>query len=107
MAEKIKEHGHVVVGALYAGSFADKIYKLTNSVDHLPKELLKESYKAFVRSFESYIGKKDSNEIDSKTTIRDFLREDLGLYKGNEIILHCLCAVAVKYSVIQESKFRN
>ena len=54
-------------------------------LSNVPKELLKESYKAFVRSFESYIGKKDPNEIDSKTTIRDFLREDLGLYKGNEI----------------------
>ena len=94
----------MVVGALYAEAFADNMYKLTNSVDHIPKELLKECYKSFLRSFELYIGKKEPKQIDSKTTIRDFLREDLALYRGNEIIMHCLCSVAVKYSVIRESK---
>ena len=99
LAEQVKQHGHVVVGLLKAGTFADTIYKLTNSVDQIPKETLKESFKCFLKSFELYVGTKDPKTIDSKTAIQDFLREDSGLYKGNEIILHCLCAVAVKYSV--------
>lgn len=99
LAEQVKQHGHVVVGLLKADTFADTIYKLTNSVDQIPKETLKESFKCFLKSFELYVGTKDPKTIDSKTAIQDFLREDSGLYKGNEIILHCLCAVAVKYSV--------
>ena len=86
LAEQVKQHGHVVVGLLKAGTFADTIYKLTNSVDQIPKETLKESFKCFLKSFELYVGTKDPKTIDSKTEM-------------TEIILHCLCAVAVKYSV--------
>ena len=99
LAEKIQQHGQVVIGALQSEKFANTIYQLTNSVDHIPKEILKECYQRFLNSFETYVGRKDPKSIDSKTTIQDFLREDLGLYKGNEIILHCLCTVAVKYGV--------
>ena len=102
LAEKIQQHGQVVVGALQSEKFADTIYQLTNSVDHIPKEILKECYQRFLNSFETYVGRKDPKSIDSKTTIQDFLREDLGLFRGNEIILHSLCTVAVKYSVQQE-----
>ena len=52
-----------------------------------------------MRSFDLYVGTKDPKTIDSKTVIQDFLQEENALYRGNEIILHCLCAVAVKYSV--------
>ena len=68
-------------------------------MDQIPKETLKESFKCFLRSFELYVGDKDPKSIDSKTVIQDFLKEESALYRGNEIILHCLCAVAVKYSV--------
>ena len=85
----------------------DTIYQLTNSVDHIPKEILKECYQRFLNSFETYVGRKDPKSIDSKTTIQDFLREDLGLFRGNEIILHSLCTVAVKYSVQQEKNWKT
>ena len=83
LAEQVKEHGNVVVGLLKAGSFAEKIYKLTNTVDQIPKETLKESFKCFLRSFELYVGDKDPKSIDSKTVIQDFLKEESALYRGN------------------------
>ena len=99
LAQQVKEHGHVTVGLLKAGPFADTMYKLTNSIDHIPKEILMEAFKSFLQSFEVYIGSKEAKDIDSKKTIQDFLKEDRQLYKGNEIILHCFCCVAVKFSV--------
>ena len=101
LAEKVKEHGHVVVGLLKAESWCDKMYQLTNSIDQIPKDALKEAFKSFLSSFERYIESKvaKGKNIDSKETIKDFLSEDGGLYKGNEIILHCFCVVAVKFSV--------
>ena len=89
----------MTVGLLKAGPFADTMYKLTNSIDHIPKEILMEAFKSFLQSFEVYIGSKEAKDIDSKKTIQDFLKEDRQLYKGNEIILHCFCCVAVKFSV--------
>ena len=38
LAEQVKQHGHVVVGLLKADTFADTIYKLTNSVDQIPRK---------------------------------------------------------------------
>ena len=99
LAQQVKEHGHVTVGLLKAGTFADTMYKLTNSIDQIPKEILMEAYKSFLQSFELYIGSREAKDIDSKKTIQDFLNEDRQLYKGNKIILHCLCCVAVKFSV--------
>ena len=77
--------------------FADTIYQLTNSVDHIPKEILKECYQRFFNSFETYVGRKDPKSIDSKTTIQDFLREDLGLFRGKRdhptLPLHSSCEI--------------
>ena len=84
---------------LKAEAFADTMHRLTNSLDHIPKEILQESFKSFLRSFEVYIGKREAKDIDSKTVIKDFLRDDKKLYRGNEIMLHCFCVVAVKFSV--------
>ena len=75
------------------------MHRVTNTLDHIPKEILQESFKSFLRSFEVYIGKRGAKDIDSKTVIKDFLRDDKKLYGGNEIILHCFCVVAVKFSV--------
>ena len=75
------------------------MHRVTNTLDHIPKEILQKSFKSFLRSFEVYIGKRGAKDIDSKTVIKDFLRDDKKLYRGNEIILHCFCVVAVKFSV--------
>ena len=75
------------------------MHRVTNTLDHIPKEILQESFKSFLRSVEVYIGKRGAKDIDSKTVIKDFLRDDKKLYRGNEIILHCFCVVAVKFSV--------
>ena len=99
LARSVKEHGAVVACLLKAEAFADTMHRLTNSLDHIPKEILQESFKSFLRSFEVYIGKREAKDIDSKTVIKDFLRDDKKLYRGNEIILHCFCVVAVKFSV--------
>ena len=99
LARSVKEHGAVVVCLLKAEAFADTMHRLTNSLDHIPKEILQEYFKSFLRSFEVYIGKRGAKDIDSKTVIKDFLRDDKKLYGGNEIILHCFYVVAVKFSV--------
>ena len=99
LARSVKEHGAVVACLLKAEAFADTMHRLTNSLDHIPKEILQEYFKSFLRSFEVYIGKREAKDIDSKTVIKDFLRDDKKLYRGNEIILHCFCVVAVKFSV--------
>ena len=48
--------------------FVVNVRKLTNSVDHVPTEALKECYQNFLKAFEKY--------IDSKTVIKDFMRSD-------------------------------
>ena len=64
--------------------------KLTNSVDHIPTEALKECYQNFLKAFKKYIEDKEVDNIDSKTVIKDFMRSDDKLYLGNElIIIHC------------------
>ena len=87
----------MVIGALQSEKFADTIYQLTNSVDHIPKEILKECYQRFFNSFETYVGRKDPKSIDSKTTIQDFLCEDLGLFRGERdhptLPLHSSCEI--------------
>ena len=99
LARSVKEHGAVVACLLKAEAFADTMHRLTNSLYHIPKEILQEFFKSFLRSFEVYIGKREAKDIDSKTVIKDFLRDDKKLYRGNEIILHSFCVVAVKFSV--------
>ena len=78
---------------------AAKVGKLTNSVDHIPTEALKECYQNFLKAFEKYIEDKEVDNIDSKTVIKDFMKSDDKLYLGNELIIHCLLAMAVKYSL--------
>ena len=38
-------------------------------------------------------------DIDNKEVYKDFLSSTKELYKGNELMMHCLSTVAVKYSV--------
>ena len=99
LAEKVKTHGAVSVGLMFGESFVVNMKKLTNSVDNIPNEELKECYQKFIKSFELYIADKEVANIDSKTVIRDFMKTDDKLYLGNEVILQCLLALAVKYSV--------
>ena len=47
LARSVKEHGAVVAGLLKAEAFADTMHRLTNSLDHIPKEILQESFKSF------------------------------------------------------------
>ena len=57
LARSVKEHGAVVVCLLKAEAFADTMHRLTNSLDHIPKEILQESFKSFLRSFRSTLGR--------------------------------------------------
>ena len=99
LAAKVREHGAVSVGLMLGENFVVNVRKLTNSVDHIPTEALKECYQNFLKAFEKYIEDKEVDNIDSKTVIKDFMRSDDKLYLGNELIIHCLLAMAVKYSV--------
>ena len=54
-----------------------------------------EVFTKFLKSFEG----KSIDKIDSKQVLRDYLNTESKLYVGNEIIIHCLLSVAVKYSV--------
>ena len=40
LARSVKEHGAVVACLLKAEAFADTMHRLTNSLDHIPKEIL-------------------------------------------------------------------
>ena len=99
LATKVREHGAVSVGLMLGENFVVNVRKLTNSVDHIPTEALKECYQNFLKAFEKYIEDKEVDNIDSKTVIKDFMRSDDKLYLGNEVIIHCLLALAVKYSM--------
>ena len=99
LAERVKAHGAVNVGLMDGQSFAENMKKLTNSVDNIPNEKLEESFTKFLKSFEQYIEGKGIDKIDSKQVLRDYLNTESKLYVGNEIIIHCLLSVAVKYSV--------
>ena len=68
LATKVREHGAVSVGLMLGEDFVVNVRKLTNSVDHVPTEALKECYQNFLKAFEKY--------IDSKTVIKDFMRSD-------------------------------
>ena len=43
------------------------MYKLTNSIDHIPNEALKEAYKSFLCSFELYIRREEAKGKMKKT----------------------------------------
>ena len=95
LAAKVREHGAVSVGLMLGENFVLNVRKLTNSIDHIPTE----AYQNLLKAFEKYIEDKEVDNIDSKTVIKDFMRSDDKLYLGNEVIIHCLLALAVKYSV--------
>ena len=99
LAVEVKSQGAVSVGLMHGQKFAETMKKLTNSVDHIPTQELKEAYTRFLKSFETYIGDKDVANLDSKQAIKDYLKTEDQLYVGHEVIVHCLLAVAVKYSV--------
>ena len=87
LAAKVKAHGAIAVGLMLGESFVENMRKLTNSVDHIPTEELKECYRQFLKSFEQYIANKEVAKIDSKQVIKDYLRSDEKLYVGNEVII--------------------
>ena len=99
LAARVKQDGAVAVGLQEAETFAEKMSELTNTLDRIPKEEIKSSFKNFVRCFSEYIEGKEVKDIDNKEVYKDFLSSEKGLYKGNEIMMHSLCVVAVKYSV--------
>ena len=99
LAERVKAHGAVNVGHMDGQSFAENMKKLTNSVDNTSNEKLEDAFTKFLKSFEQYIEGKGIDKIDSKQVLRDYLNTESKLYVGNEIIIHCLLSVAVKYSV--------
>ena len=57
-------------------NFVVNVRKLTNSVDHIPTEALKECYQHSLKACEKYIEDKEVDNIDSKTVIKDFMRSD-------------------------------
>ena len=87
------------VGLQESETFAETMLRLTNTLDAIPKEEIKSSFRNFVRCFEEYIKEKDVKDIDNKEVYKDFLSSLKELYKGNELMMHCLSTVAVKYSV--------
>ena len=89
----------VSVGLQESETFAETMLRLTNTLDAIPKEEIKSNFTNFVRCFEEYIKEKDVKDIDNKEVYKDFLSSAKELYKGNELMMHCLSTVAVKYSV--------
>jgi hypothetical protein len=99
LAARVKQHGAVTVGLQESEAFLEKMLLLTNTLDAIPEAEIKSSFKNFVRCFEEYIKEKDVKDIDNKEVYKDFLSSTMKLYKGNEVMMHCLSTVAVKYSV--------
>ena len=54
--EMEREHGAVFVGLMLRENFVVNVRKLTNSVDHIPTEELKECYQNFLKAFEKSTG---------------------------------------------------
>ena len=67
---KWKEDEETERGLMLGENFVVNMRKLTNSVDHIPTEALKECYQNFLKAFEKYIEDKEVDNIDSKTVKR-------------------------------------
>ena len=53
----------------------------------------------FLRTLEDYAKQKDIKKITSMSVLQDFLRTDLKLFDGIELVLHGILCAAVKVSV--------
>ena len=58
-------------------------------------------FKRFFERLEQEIKNKKAENLDSIELIKMFLNEERKLYKEIEIIIYCICASAVKLSVIE------
>ena len=99
LAKEVLNKGRVIVGAQNAKIFVEHVRFVTNSLDDIPDEELRDSYKRFLRTLESYASSKDLKKVTSMTILQDFVKSDLKLFDGVEIALQGILCAAVKVSV--------
>ena len=99
LAKEILKEGHVVVAAKNGRLFVQNVKAITSSLDDVPDEELRDSYKKFLRKLEDYVKNKDIKKITSMSILQDFLKTKLNLFEGVELILHGIVCGAVKVSV--------
>ena len=99
IAEKVDEKGAVLVGLLTEDLFVNSARQITNTIEDIPDDILKSSYKKFLNVLENHIKKKEKGKYDSKDLIKDFLNTEFKLYSDIEVTVQSICASAVKISV--------
>ena len=96
IAEKVDEKGAVLVGLLTEDLFVNSARQITNTIEEIPDDILKSSYKKFLNVLENHIKNKEKGKYDSKDLIKDFLNTEFKLYPDIEVTVLSICASAVK-----------
>ena len=99
LAKEILKKGYIVVAAKNGRLFNEYVRAITSSLDDVPDEELRDSYRRFARILEEYVKTNDMKKITSMSILKDFLKTDSKLYEGVELVLHGIVCAAVKVSV--------
>ena len=99
LGTEILKKGSILVGSLKASKYVRYIRQVTNTLNEVDDEEIKENYKAFVKKFEVYLSGKNSQPPSSMNIIEDFLNTDLKLCNGVEITIQGILCAALKLSV--------
>lgn len=99
LAKEILKRGHVIVAAQNCKLFVENVKAVTNSLDDVPDEELRDAYRRFLHKLEDYVKNKDMKKITSMSILQDFLKTKLKLFEGVELVLHGIVCGAVKVSV--------
>ena len=104
LLSKIKDRGAVAVGFEEASKFVTAARAVTNSISFIEDEDLKKCFRDFVYllgvTFISKQKKLDRSILKNKELIQKIWGKDINpTFSSVRVILHCICAAAVKVSV--------
>ena len=99
LAKDVTKRGKVIVGAVNAKRSVEYTRAITSTLDNIPDDELKDSYKRFLCNLEAYAKIRDVKKITSMLILRDFLDSKQKLFSGGEIAMQAVICAAVKVSV--------
>ena len=98
LALEVRKCGAVQAGHKLVTKFLSSTRKLTNSLEAIPDNEVKENFLKFLKALENHTKHFNEKDLDSKSIIKDFLYESK-LFTGIELTLHSITTAAVKISV--------
>ena len=99
LAKDVTKRGIVIVGAVNAKKFVEYTRAITSTLDDIPDDELKDSYKRFLCNLEGYVNLRDVKKLTSMSILRDFLGSKEKLFNGAEIAMQAVICASVKISV--------